>query len=288
MIIMLEFSTELKQVATVFKEYKNSIDIYTEDKIEDKAFYEQLLKRLLSDTDIQINDIYPLGCKREVVDACKTNVDKDRRACLYIVDGDIYLQYKDEETIDNLYRLNSYCIENYVICEESVCKTAYELNGGRISIDDIKDKINYSDLLNKSLSLIDLFFWYSIQSELFDKFDLRHVNAFIDNTSRIIDDKKIKSRIEEIKNSLLDHSYSEEKLESIYKDRMQKYGKTAETLLKIVSGKDYLIPLLCNWINHKICKIEIPKESWKYHLSKTCSLDGLEELKNTIISIVKQ
>lgn len=283
---MLEFSTELKQVATVFKEYKNSIDIYTEDKIEDKAFYEQLLKRLLSDTDIQINDIYPLGCKREVVDACKTNVDKDRRACLYIVDGDIYLQYKDEETIDNLYRLNSYCIENYVICEESVCKTAYELNGGRISIDDIKDKINYSDLLNKSLSLIDLFFWYSIQSELFDKFNLRHINNFIDNKSGIVDNNKINDCIEEIKKGLFSQSYSEEYLESLYKNREQKYGKTIETLLKIVSGKDYLIPLFCNRINHKVCKIMMPKESWKYHLSKTCNLDGLEELKRVIINIV--
>ena len=104
-----EFSTEVKQVAAVFKEYRNSIDIYTEDKEEDKAFYVTLLQRLTQNTDIKINDIHPLGCKADVINACKSDDDR-RRHCLYIVDGDIYLQYKTEEPVDNLYRLDSYCI----------------------------------------------------------------------------------------------------------------------------------------------------------------------------------
>lgn len=44
----LEFSTETRQAATVFTEYRNTIDIYTEDCDKDKEFYVKLLKRLMA------------------------------------------------------------------------------------------------------------------------------------------------------------------------------------------------------------------------------------------------
>ena len=44
----LEFSTEVRQAATVFTEYRNSIDIYTEDCDKDKEFY-RYTKKLLGE-----------------------------------------------------------------------------------------------------------------------------------------------------------------------------------------------------------------------------------------------
>lgn len=282
-----EFSTEVKQVAAVFKEYRNSIDIYTEDKNEDKVFYVRLLQRLLSDTEIKINDVHPLGCKKEVITACKSDVD-ERRCRLYIVDGDIYLQYQQEEVVENLYRLDSYCIENYVICEESICNTAYDLNGGRYPIENVKCRINYHEVLNNSLCLIDLFFWYSIQSELYGNYELRHINSFWDAKNICIDDQRVNDRITEIKAGLISQGYPCIMLERLFASRMQKYGKNIRTLLKIVSGKDYLIPLFCNVINNRVCKVSIPKESWKFQFSKTCGLDGLNGLKKAILAVCKQ
>lgn len=281
--MMTEFSQEVKQVAAVFKEYRNSIDIYTEDKEEDKAFYVKLLQRLVSDEEIIINDIHPLGCKEEVIKACKANVEK-RRPCLYIVDGDIYLQYKSEEPVKNLYRLDSYCIENYVICEESICQTAYVLNGGRNTIEDVKNRIKYSEVLYNSLCLVDLFFWYSIQCEIFGKYVLRHIDSYYNTTSNCIDIQKINKRIKEIKDGLIVHGYSKEKINELFCTRENKFGKSIDTLLKIVSGKDFLIPLFRNVINKRICQIKLPKESWKYQMSMTCSLDRLLGLKEAILN----
>ena len=51
---MLEYSIEVRQAATVFTEYRNTIDIYTEDCEKDKEFYVKLLKVS------SINSIYPL------------------------------------------------------------------------------------------------------------------------------------------------------------------------------------------------------------------------------------
>ncbi len=76
---MLDFSTEVRQAATVFTEYRNTIDIYTEDCEKDKEFYVKLIKRLLSDTDIRVNDIHPLGCRRTVIKCCENDTDIRRK-----------------------------------------------------------------------------------------------------------------------------------------------------------------------------------------------------------------
>ena len=46
----MDFSLEARQAATVFTEYRNTIDIYTEDCEKDKEFYVKLLKRLLAES----------------------------------------------------------------------------------------------------------------------------------------------------------------------------------------------------------------------------------------------
>lgn len=279
----LEFTTEQKQVSAVFKQYRNTIDVYTEDKDADKAFYVQLLQRLMDGTGISINDVTPLGNKKSVIDACKADTDNSRPK-LYIVDGDIHLQYIEEEPIDHLFRLKAYCIENYVICEDAICNAAYDLNGGRCTQDMIKSNINFQQVVNSSLPLINLFFWYSIQMELSDQYALRHIDDFCIGNKTSIDDIKINNRIKEIKQGLIHAGYSEEKINALLRSRQTKYDSSENTLLTIVSGKDFLIPLFCNIINCKIGKIRLPRESWKFHFAKTCKLERLNDLKEAIIA----
>ena len=278
----IEYSTEVKQVAAVFKEFRNSIDIYTEDKDEDKNFYVNLLKRLLDGTNIEINDIHPIGCKKEVISACQKDTD-DRRSRIYIVDGDIYMQYKTPETINHLFHLDAYCIENFVICEDSICQTAFDLNGGRYPMEDIREKINYNQVIADSMSLIALFYWYSIQSELHGDFDLRHINAFFDMSNVKVDEKKVSKRISEIKQGLLNNGYEQSKVDEALTRRKHTYVQSKDTLLTIVSGKDFLIPLFCNIIRKKVAEMSLPKESWKYHFSKYCNLDRLKKLRDAIV-----
>jgi len=57
------------------------------------------------------------------------------------------------------------------------------------------------------------------------------------------------------------------------------------TLLRIISGKDYLIHLLQHRINFTIGKGKsmFPKQSFKLFLANHCELDRLSFLKNKII-----
>lgn len=46
----LTYSEESQALVSVFKEYRNTINIYTEDTEDDKEFYLQLYQRLLNGT----------------------------------------------------------------------------------------------------------------------------------------------------------------------------------------------------------------------------------------------
>ncbi len=280
----LEFSTETRQAATVFTEYRNSIDIYTEDCDKDKEFYVRLLKRLLADTDIVINDIHPLGCRRTVIECCQNDTDT-RRKKLYIVDGDIFLQYREKEDIEHLHVLDAYCIENYMICEDAICNVAYIFHA-RDSYDRVKSFLNIPQALNDIMvPLINLFFYYSIQMECYGQFCLMNIDSYMDKSLKQIDNSKIEKRIAEIREGLINFGIPEEKLDDLFNKRKAKYPYNVDTLLKIVSGKDFLIPYFKYHIDRNLnCALRLPKETWKFNLVDKCDITKLEPLKQAILS----
>lgn len=280
----LEFSTETRQAATVFTEYRNSIDIYTEDCDKDKEFYVRLLKRLLADTDIVINDIHPLGCRRTVIECCQNDTDT-RRKKLYIVDGDIFLQYREKEDIEHLHVLDAYCIENYMICEDAICNVAYIFHA-RDSYDRVKSFLNIPQALNDIMvPLINLFFYYSIQMECYGQFCLMNIDSYMDKSLKQIDNSKIEKRIAEIREGLINFGIPEEKLDDLFNKRKAKYPYNIDTLLKIVSGKDFLIPYFKYHIDRNLnCGLRLPKETWKFNLVDKCDITKLEPLKQAILT----
>ncbi len=280
----LEFSTEVRQAATVFTEYRNSIDIYTEDCDKDKEFYKKLLKRLLADTSIEINDIYPLGCRRIVIEKCKNDTDT-RRKKLYIVDGDIYLQYKVKENIEHLFVLDAYCIENFMVCEDAICNVAYIFHA-RDSYENIKKVLNVSHTLSEIAEpLINLFFYYSIQMECFSQFNLMHIDSYLDMSTKQIDRNKIETKIREIRNGLIDSGITEKRIDDMLNKRKMQFPYTQDTLLKIVSGKDFIIPYFKHHIEKKLnCPLRLPKETWKFNLIDNCDIVRLNLLKQAIVS----
>ena len=283
---MLEYSIEVRQAATVFTEYRNTIDIYTEDCEKDKEFYVELLKKLLSDTDIIINDIHPLGCRRTVIQCCQDDTD-NRRKKIYIVDGDIYLQYKEKECIPNLFVLDAYCIENFMICEEAICYVAYMLHA-RDSYENVKLSLQIPAILAEiSEPLINLFFYYSIQMECLGQFCIMNIDAYMDKSSKQIDVAKINQKISDIKSALISEGISEIKLEELLNQRKSKFPYNVETLLTIVSGKNFLIPFMKYHIDKRLnCNVRLPNEAWKFNLVEKCDINRLCSLKQAVIQAI--
>lgn len=278
--MMLSFNIEQKGLISKFKEYRNSIDIYTEDNDKDKEFYVRLLKQLMQETEIIINDIYPLGCCQEVINHCKTNTQLIRKK-LYIIDGDIHLIHKPKETIPNLFVLNSYCIENYVVEKKSVVDFAYEIVA-TMPKHEVEMAIKYDEHMRKAVdNLINLFLHFSILMEVSGKFQLLHIESFI--VGRDISEDLVNSKVEEIKGQILT-IINEENYSIRLKDRIDNWERNIDTLLRIVSGKDYLIPYSVHLIKKLKSNFTLDKETIKFMMLKYCTLDRLLDLKTTILT----
>lgn len=282
----LEFNSEQEQISSFFTAYRNDIDIYTEDESKDKVFYKKLFSRLLNGTDLNINDIYPLGSSDDVIEACKKDTDTERKK-IYIVDGDIYIMFSPKQTIPNLYVLDSYCIENFIIDEEAVCNTLCNFIGTK-ELSDIKTLFKFDDLINEYKdSLISLFYYKALEKKHRGYFNLYSLPRYL-NKKNELNVSEINKEIEEITTRLIQIGLSNDYIRIELETMEQNFPKNAETFLRIISGKDYLIHLMsCRAKKALSYNTGHNKESWKYNFAQYCNLDKLEHLKNTIKNIVK-
>lgn len=280
----LQYSDDSKALVSVFTQYRNTINIYTEDEGKDKNFYIQLFKRLLKGTDCKINDIYPLGDCDVVFKHCNENNDPKG---LYVVDGDIYVIFAPKIPIANLFVLDSYCIENFVIDENSLRKFIFNIYG-TYDVEYIEQRLCYRNMFDDIIHpIIDLFLNMSLEKKYCGCFKLGHFDMYNKGCCKLQNDK-VYSEIDAIKNRLvpqyLSNSDYEEELNLLH----VQFPYSLDTLLKIVSGKDYLIPYIRRYICDKFGKISVPNESWKFNLSKYCDLARLNALKVALVNKVNQ
>jgi len=281
----------LKAMPRLFS-YRNDFDIFTEDKVADKEFYKTLFQNLLGE-QIRINDVTPLGCKANVLSAYESQSKNDKRKKFFIVDGDLDLitgTNRKEE--DNLIILDSYCIENYLIDEKGIIEFLYFSNGTE-SKEQLKVKLNFEKWLNYNAKiLIELFLNFALLKKYGGGPIIKNANEFLkqENKQTILDKIKIKKYSEQIKKDIIDQlnilGFTD--TDNVYTKEYEELSKIWEvenlTLLRIVSAKNYLLPLLQFRMNHCINKSKalFPKDTIKLFLANNSKLDRLEFLKNKI------
>ena len=289
---MVNFSFKSLKSIPKFFAYRNDIDIYTEDKSADKEFYRTLFQRLLGDK-IKINDITPLGCKANVIEAYDNQQASSQRKKYFIVDGDLDLiigtNRKDEK---NLIVLDSYCIENYLIDELGAIELIY-FSKGTEERDKISKALNFEKWLEYNRKeLIELFIHFAILRMYDGGPKLRNAGEFLkqDKKQTILDCTQIVNYTTQIKQEIitkleeLGFENTETEFDKAFNKLSEKWETSNKTLLTIVSGKDYLIPLLQYRINFCINKGKsmFPKQSLKLFLASNSDLSRLEFLKERI------
>lgn len=280
----LEFSAEQAQVASLFTAYRNEIDIYTEDQDKDKAFYKKLFTRLLDGSGVTISDVYPLGSSRDVIDACQRDTDISRKK-LYIVDGDIFILFSPKPPMQNLFVLDSYCMENMVIDENAICETLCN-RIGTMEFDDLKSAYDYAGLVNAHKDvLIELFFYKSIDQKYRGYFSLYSMGYYYDNNN-CLDLNKIQNEKDTIRTNLITSGFlSEVDFEKELIQLRRNFPLTYETFHRIISGKDFLIHMInCHAKKSLNLNTGYNPNVWKYNLAQHCSLSRLSTLKAAIIA----
>ena len=123
---MFERTSAAKSAASIFYEEYNDIDIYIEDTAKGyRKIFKELLNKAL-DSKFEIDQVFPIGNREEVIAECEKNQLNSGRKRVYIVDGDLYLlNGNDRDDLKGLFVLPRYCIENYFFSLTSISEIAY-------------------------------------------------------------------------------------------------------------------------------------------------------------------
>jgi hypothetical protein len=283
---MFRYKDKVVPAISIFFKYKNDVDIFIEDS-NDQEFYKSLFSSLLNGK--RINKVISCNCKTSLISACENDQTDRKRKRVYIVDGDLDLVLESNRNdLKYLHVLDRYCIENFLIEENGIIETLHDCI--IMEKEKISKQLGLENWLKSiSHSLIELFLHYSISHE--NALGFPTVSYSIGRLCRqvsgvtVLDVEKVNDRVKEFRNKIITEIGEEKYNNSIYELRT-KWPSNVDTLLKIVSGKDYILPLIAFRFKKLKGKetYNLKWESLRMRLAKTCELNALAELKNKIIS----
>jgi len=286
MIGIPKFSDVQKVLKRIFSQKEGCIYIFTEDKKDDQIFYDLLLSRL-SDESLKIVSITPLGSRANVMK--RSLEDKNPQVpTLYMIDGDIDLHMKQPIESSNLIGLDRYCIENYLCCENGLISLLVTNYGN--SVAHYKSKLEFRKTLNRfcyDFQKIAVRYYVAQQLECQTGFKKADDFFFIRGNGVFkVDKPKVHAEIQRVEN-LIKNKIKENKTKA-YKSEMIRLIKEVENknpfntnnYLKVISGKDFLLPIL----EKKIKLVEGRLTNWstdqfKRNLAERIDVSSLHRVK---------
>lgn len=287
---VLKYSPSVMQVVSFFYRHKTEVELFVEDKTSDKEFYRTLVSRL---TDRKF-EVFNLGPRATVVEEClKYDPDKNPKKRLYCIDGDLNLiSDENPKRIRNLYVHDRYCIENFLIDFDSVVDYCHTHCGGK-EPKRIQQELGLSNFFKiNSEKLIELFLHYSLSHKNKTGEACTSVSVFSlvkeervsgGKKCLVLDHDKVDSKIETHKNALESKIGNAKYLKQL-SELKKKWKNSPDTAIQIVSGKDYLLPLICELFK-KTGLSSYNKSALRLHLAKSCDVKSLARLKSAIEGI---
>lgn len=282
-----EYNLQSQMALPLFYKKFNDINIFVEDSDRGhNEFYRTLLNRLI-DGRYKIRRIFSLKGRKNVIAACKQyNNEKKVKAkrSLFIVDGDLDLICKkNKSSIPNLVALNVYCIENYLVDKKAMLEFIHDTDG-TLSKKTIEEKVKYDKWIREMLDLVELFIVYAIShtNSLGNTF-IPCTKIFTQKKKKtpvFLDKNKLKKEIKQLENQIKTKMPSKQ-FNAAKKELSHKWSKNETNVLKIVSGKKYLLPLVRHKIN-SIARNSSSDYSLKIRLAKNCSLARMRQLRKAL------
>lgn len=282
----LDRGLNARGLSSLFYEFRNTINIYTEDEKKNKKFYVSLFQKLLEGTGIIVNDVHPIGNCEQVIQQCIDDNDT-LMPKLYVIDGDIYLMTTPRSEVNHLYVLDAYCIENKVIDEAAYYEAFDSLDPFHDKV-QIKNLANYDTMMKEAeVPFMKLFCHMAVCREILNAYRLGSAKDVMKKGSISINmvDKKCEEIMDKVvRNSNLDEATIQNKINA----KMTSYPPNRDNLLKYISGKDYLMVYIDEYTRSRLGAMSgQKKEFWKYQFLKYCNLSSLEGLKKAIIKEVE-
>lgn len=269
-----ERTSQAASAKSVFFEEINDIDIY----IEDTAFgYSKLFCILFSrvfEGKYKVGKIFPLGGRQAVLKEHAEN--ESDRPSIYIVDGDLYLLAGDiVNNVRGLYKFPYYCVEN-ILCDHESLLTILDEEDPEKDLPRINGLFNYQEwLITNEEKLFSLFVEYAVSMLLNpqEKTVAFKVSDLVSCNRGVLDQNKLQKRIGDLRILSIACSSIEE-YQTVRNKILHDFELSGLNKLDVVSGKDYLFPLLKTRAK-SIVKTKIPDLNFKMRLAKICNIDRL-------------
>ncbi|PKP06784.1 MAG: hypothetical protein CVU10_04285 [Bacteroidetes bacterium HGW-Bacteroidetes-5] len=261
----------------------NDVEFYVED-VKQENFYFEILKKLFP--DIKFEKIFPLGGKPNVFTDAALNLGNKKK--VYIVDLDFDEILNIRNTATNIFYLEKYSIENYLLDFDAIKKIIIEQRP-KIKHHEIENTFDINSFFVECHSLFsDLICYYiTIQKH---ELGIENVNCdaarfcsfnTIPATLKIEQVNQYRQQIEgslRIKSSKL-------KLNAQLKT-FKKYLRNVSNSLNNIPGK-YILNFLKYRIEHLFSLSQMTLESFTYRLARNCEFKELAFLKQRVTSYIE-
>jgi len=257
----------------------NEVNFYVEDEFQEN-FYFEILKKLFS--DIKFEKIFPLGGKKQVINAAEQNISNKKK--VYIVDLDFDEILSKKKNRKNLFYLKRYSIENYLLEYYAICEVIKE-EKPKIKNQQIENKFLFPEFLEE---IRDLFKELICSYLVIQEYNLGLKNVDL-GEARFC---KLSSIPLCLIQSEIDKHYLE--IETYLKrvdtklnlktqiNKYLKLFKKVEDCLVNIPGK-YLLNLVKYRIEVLFAIKQMSLESFTYRVARNCvNFDELEFLKNNV------
>lgn len=277
-----------RSVAILFAPLQD-VDVYVEDH-ESQVFYGELFKRLVGDK-VSIVRAIPLGNRHAVETACASHGAASRPS-LYLVDGDLdWVAGRSPLSLPFMYRLQAYCVENFLICELAAIELAVEAHG-KIDQQEARNRLGWSTWVNELRNtLLDLSIVFAVAHVLTP--DIRTVahghGAVCDQAQKGKDPKLNSARAASLRTQIMDDVVAQVGMPAFQVE----YGRVRARVdaladpLRVVSGKNFLLPSLRFQIR-SVAPESFPRRSFQLRLARHCDLSGLNGLRDAVLAVARR
>lgn len=262
----------------------NSVNFYVED-VEQENFYYEILRKLFP--GVAFEKIFPLGGKGPVTTEAANSLGDNKK--VFIVDLDFDEILSKRENYPNLFYLEKYSIENYLI-EFDAIKELIKEERPKLKDDFINSNFNINNFLTEVKNLFSELIQYYL---VIQKHSLGIVNVNND-TARFCD---FTQNPAQLKQNSVQAYYNSVESALLAKNSRFKISRQLATFrrhlsnttnaLNNIPGK-YILNFMKYRIEHLFSLPQMTLESFTYRLAKNCSLSSLYFLRDRVNSYILQ
>lgn len=232
------------QALGFLKSSRNDIEIFVEDSSAPNLWI-KLLRNLLP-YGTRLDSVNILGSRENVLAACRADQSEDGRKKLYIIDADLdLLKSRPKPRLKHLYRLRSYCVENYLMSNKSLIELATTFDTG-VSEANANILLDFEGWIATNREVLNsLFVCYAVTHTLVNSEQTVGYPVFkiLDESDARINlcAKKTGVRIFQLYRKVV----AENSLETARSERSHVMAcASGADIMRTVSAKDYILPLI--------------------------------------------